>query len=137
MSSRLRGTLVLPGIFLAVLLLVACDEDPPEGPRGCVLGEPGCAPTSSRLEPEEELALLYAPVLYLREQKRPCDREGGAYEPKPVEIVLDNPEVALRESNGKLIKFAPSAADLFAADSTTYLDFPGNPRRPGCRYERD
>src|SRR5690606_7913766 len=78
-----------------------------------------------------------APVLYLREQKRPCDREGGAYEPKPVEIVLDNPEVALRESNGTLIKFAPSAADLFAADPSTYLDFPGNPRRPGCRYERD
>ena len=32
---------------------------------------------------------------------------------------------------------APDAADLFGKDDTYFLDFPGNPKRPGCVYERD
>jgi hypothetical protein len=54
-----------------------------------------------------------------------------------VEIVLEHPEVALRQSDGRLIKFAPTARDLYLAGADTHLDLPGNPRRPGCRYERD
>src|SRR5262249_2463359 len=32
---------------------------------------------------------------------------------------------------------APPAGDLFRRDRAAYLRSPGNPRRPGCTYERD
>lgn len=32
---------------------------------------------------------------------------------------------------------APTAADLFLKDGDSYVDLPGQPTTPGCRYERD
>jgi hypothetical protein len=92
--------------------------------------------------PEEQLADAFAPIVYLKRQEKPCDRNGEAYLPAPVEIVFDDPQVALRRiagrsrTNNDLITMAPGESELMAADDQTFLDFPGNPRSPGCDYER-
>jgi hypothetical protein len=104
----------------------------PGGARGCSSTAPATASAA------EDLAEKHAPVIYLREQAHECDRSGGAFEPSPVEIVLGNPEVALRRAeDGGFVKRGPTAADVFSEGRDAYLDFPGNPRRPGCKYERD
>ena len=46
-----------------------------------------------------------------------------------------SPDVSLYDSSGKLVKAAPTGADLFAAASSDYLDLPGDPLHPGCSYE--
>jgi hypothetical protein len=86
---------------------------------------------------EEQLAAKYAPVVHLKEQEEPCDRKGEAYQPSPVEIVLGNPEVALRTGAAAetIVSSGPSAADLFEAGEDDYLDLPGNPKKPGCTYD--
>ena len=50
--------------------------------------------------------------------------------------MLGRSDVALHDSSGKLVKTAPTAADLFAAASGDYLDLPGDPLHPGCSYEK-
>ncbi|HWC28552.1 MAG TPA: Vps62-related protein, partial [Dehalococcoidia bacterium] len=91
---------------------------------------------------DEQLANRYVPVVYMPVLDRPCVAGGSAYSPLPVDVVLSNPEVELRsaEDHGVIVE-APSSADLFEAGNETYfasyLDFPGNPLKPGCRFERD
>jgi hypothetical protein len=89
---------------------------------------------------EQQLADAFAPIVMLKRQEHPCDRNGEAYLPAPVEVVFDDPEVALvrvmGRSRSELIKMAPSVSDLVGEDDTYHLNFPGNPRRPGCGYER-
>ena len=60
----------------------------------------------------------------------------------PVEAVLDNPDVALRKLSDKEFRLqGPSSAELFRTGSTdyfdAYVDLPGRPENPGCRYEVD
>jgi hypothetical protein len=96
------------------------------------------APAAWARSPEQELADRYAPIVALAEQEEPCEK-GEAWRPTTVDIVLDNPEVTLRgpAEGGPLVKRAPTAADLFGKGKGYFLDFPGNPLRPGCKYERD
>ncbi|MEJ7900453.1 MAG: hypothetical protein WKF63_01310 [Thermomicrobiales bacterium] len=80
------------------------------------------------------------PVAYLREQEYDCaapPQGGEPYLPLPIDIVLDNPEVLLRDgSNGnQVITSGVGATELLDYDLNTYLDYPGDPRRPGCTYE--
>ena len=58
-----------------------------------------------------ELAERYAPVVFVKPQDAPCDTGGEPFEPAPVEIVLDNPEVFLRQvGNGDPVAMSgPSA----------------------------
>jgi len=95
-------------------------------------GEPS---TSS----EQELVETYAPILVLKAQDAPCDPEGEPYSPQSVDIVLDNPDVVLRQlGNGDpILKVAPSAADLYGRSEGFFLDFPGSALEPGCIYEQD
>lgn len=91
---------------------------------------------------EEQLARKHAPIVYLPDLERPCRAGGAALDPVPVDIVLDNPEVSLRRlSDPSFVKWAPSARDLYEAPRDPYfdyyLDFPGDPSNPGCRYEVD
>jgi len=92
--------------------------------------------------PEQQLADKYAPIVMLKRQAHPCDRSGEAYLPAPVEVVFDDPQVALRRaagrsrSNNELIKMAPNETDLAGRDDSYFLDFPGNPRHPRCGYEK-
>ncbi len=86
--------------------------------------------------PAEQLAERYSPVLMIEPQLRECG-PGEAYRPADVDILFGRDGIVLRNSAGKVVKSAPTAADLFGLGEGYYLDFPGNPLRPGCGYEKD
>lgn len=84
-----------------------------------------------------ELALRYAPVVRLVEQKEPCGH-GEANQPTDVRRVLGSADVALRGpwDTINVIKVAPTAADLAKGLFDYHLDFPGDAVAPGCTYDR-
>jgi hypothetical protein len=84
---------------------------------------------------EQALARRYAPVVVLRTQSEPCDRRGDAYFPVAVETFLGRPDVTLVGPGGERVA-APTAADLAGRDGSWYLDFAGDPLRPGCDFDR-
>ncbi len=87
----------------------------------------------------QELADRFAPVIMLKEQEEECDPSGEPYAPASVEIVLDNPEIALRQVGGgnPTVMRGPSAGDLLGLGEGFFLDFPGSSLEPGCIYQRD
>ena len=95
--------------------------------------------TSSQTSTEEELVLKYNPILKLTQQSSPCSKSGNVYNPAPVEIILGNPAVQLRrlDDDRTVITTAPTAEDVGGLDGDHDLNWPGNPRRPGCVYESD
>ena len=99
----------------------------------------GTSTTSSVTEVESELAERFVPILMLKEQEEDCDTEGEPYGPTSIDIVLDNPEVALRQvgPSDPVVVWGPSAADLIGLGEGFHLDFPGSALAPGCIYERD
>jgi hypothetical protein len=96
-----------------------------------------CHPASAGLADEQALAERYAPVVRLVEQPEECG-PGEPYEPMNVDVLFDEPTVALRGpwNPGDLVKIAPSASDLARGLYEYHLDFPGNALDPGCEYER-
>jgi len=98
-----------------------------------VSGGPVAAAASS---PEQQLADRYAPVVALKQQPEPCSSDGEPYRPVPVDPLFGRSDVRLVDSNGRLIRTAPAAADLYGRSDRTYLDFPGSPLDPGCTYEQ-
>lgn len=99
------------------------------------IGAPGVASPES----ERELVERYAPVVIIRQQAEPCDSDGESFTPAPVDIVLDNPEVFLRQvGNGDPVAVVgPSARELYGLGGGWYLDFPGDALDPGCVFEQD
>jgi VPS62-like protein len=89
------------------------------------------APTNA----EQTLAEQYAPVLRLPESHT-CG-EGRPIEPIDVNLILGNPDVALRGPWDKtnVVKIGPVAADLAKGLYGYHLDFPGSALRPGCTYD--
>ena len=89
--------------------------------------------------PELELAERYAPVVFVRPQEFPCDPHGERFEPAAVDIVLDNPEVFLRQvgNDDPVAMRGPTARDIFDLREGWYLDFPGDALAPGCVFEQD
>jgi hypothetical protein len=92
--------------------------------------------------PAQELADRYAPIVALKDREGSCRTEtleGESWRPTTVQIVLGNPEVTLRGPGpgDPVVATAPTAADLFGKDEGYFLDFPGNPLRPGCTYVED
>jgi hypothetical protein len=88
------------------------------------------------LADEQALAERFAPVVRLVDQPEECG-PGEPYEPMDVELLFDEPTVALRGpwKPTDLVEIGPTAADL--ADLYEYhLDFPGDALDPGCDYER-
>src|SRR5690606_33185637 len=81
----------------------------------------------------------YAPVMMLVAHPEECSERGEPFGPMPVDVVLDNPQVALRQrGNGDpIVMWGPSASDLHDLREGFYLDFPGRALSPGCLYERD
>ena len=86
--------------------------------------------------PEQQLADRYAPVVAVKQQSEPCSSDGEPYRPVPVDPVFARSDVRLVDASGRLIRTAPTAADLYGRDDQTYLDLPGSPLDPGCRYEQ-
>jgi hypothetical protein len=87
------------------------------------------------LADETALAEKFAPAVRLVEQEEECG-PGEPYIPTDVELVFDEPTVALRGpwNAFDLVKIAPTADDV-AGLFEYHLDFPGNPLDPGCTYE--
>jgi hypothetical protein len=83
----------------------------------------------------QKLAVQYSPVLSLQPQAKPCG-SGEAYRPTSVDIVLGRQDVLLRDPRGRIVKRAPTSRDLWGIGPGYYLDFPGDPLKPGCGYER-
>ncbi len=100
------------------------------------------AAQTPNLSAEQELADRYAPVMYVRIQSQRCGTppdEGEPYLPLPVEMVIGNDDVVIRdgENDDEIIATGPSAQELATFGRETYMDFPGDPRQPGCTYESD
>jgi hypothetical protein len=104
---------------------------------------PECAALTARADAtlDERLAAKHAPIVYLPQLDQPCQAGGSSFAPIPVDVVLHNPEVKLRSVTGDFILEGPGPGDLFRLARKSYfgsyLDFPGNPMRPGCRFESD
>jgi hypothetical protein len=96
-----------------------------------------CCPTAAAdLAEETALAEAYAPVVRLVEQAEECG-PGGPYLPIDVEVLFDEPTVALRGPWGDdLVEVGPSARRLSRGLFEYHLDFPGDALDPGCGYER-
>jgi hypothetical protein len=90
-------------------------------------------------EAAQRLVERFAPIIMLKEQSKDCDADGEPYGPTAADIVLDNPEVALRQVGGgdPVVTWAPGAADLIGLGEGFFLDFPGSSLSPECIYERD
>lgn len=88
---------------------------------------------------EQQLAERFAPILMLKTQDAPCDADGEPYRPGSVDVILNNPEVALRQvgRDDPVVMRAPGAADLYELGGGFFLDFPGSSLTPGCIYEQD
>ena len=86
-----------------------------------------------------ELAQRYAPIMMLKAQEQDCDQDGEPYGPTSIDIVLDNPEVVLRQlgPGNPVIMTGPGAGDLFELGQGFFVDFPGSALQPECVYEAD
>jgi hypothetical protein len=96
------------------------------------------APPRAAADPADDRALAerYAPVVRLVEQAEECG-PGEPYEPTNVDLLFDEPTVALRGpwKATDLVEVGPAADDLVNRYEY-HLDFPGDPLNPGCGYER-
>ncbi len=103
------------------------------------VGAPVSAQDDTAVSAEQELVEKYAPIMMLKAQDEACDPDGEPYAPQAVDIVLDNPDVLLRQlgNQNPVIARAPTAADLYGRSEGFFLDFPGSSFDPGCIYERD
>jgi hypothetical protein len=105
-----------------------------------VMTAPGSAQAASDGSPAaQQLAEKHAPVIVLRRYDELCSGTGEPFVPMTVDPVLGNPEVALRQvGNGDpVIKWAPTAKDLYGRGQGVYLNFAGEALRPGCVYATD
>ncbi len=90
----------------------------------------------------QALAERFVPIVMLRVRESECAEYGEPYLPVPVDLVLGYPDVTLRQNAGSdrsadpVLMTAPTADALAQAAPDTYLDYPGNPRDPGCTYEK-
>ena len=100
---------------------------------------PATSAVDAQSADEQELAERYAPIVMLRTQEADCDSDGEPFAPMAVDLLLDNPQIALRQvGNGDpTVTRAPGASDLANLGEGFYLDFPGDSLRPGCLYEQD
>jgi hypothetical protein len=101
----------------------------------CLLSTAAPAVAAGATDPAAQLAKRYSPIVVLKDQTGPCDDRGEAYRPVNVGVVLGRDDVVLRGPGGYAQR-APTARQLDGKDIRYYLDFPGDPLRPGCGYER-
>ena len=96
----------------------------------------GAPAAGADLQDEIALAERYAPVVRLVEQLEECG-PGEPYEPLNVDLLFDEPTVALRGpwGGGDLVEIGPTAADVAGGLYEYHLDFPGNALDPRCDYE--
>lgn len=102
-----------------------------------IAGALGAVPAAhAGLSDEEALAARFAPVVRLVSQPEECG-PGEPYKPLDVNLLFDDPTVALRGpwNPTDLVKIGPGAKDI-AGLYEYHLDFPGDALDPGCNYEK-
>jgi hypothetical protein len=104
-----------------------------------ILAHPQVASADDIDDAAIRLAEKYAPVVMVKAQETECDTNGEPFEPAAVELVLDNPEVFLRQvgNDDPVAMSAPGASDIYDLREGWYLDFPGDALDPGCIFEQD
>jgi hypothetical protein len=100
-----------------------------------VMTEPAAAAGSPEDIAAQTLADRYSPVVRLQEDSSRCE-DGERFQPTDVEAVLGDQQVALRGPwrPPDLVKPQPEDSDLGRGYPGHFLDFPGDPLRPGCDY---
>ena len=93
------------------------------------------AGTGTTTDAEVQLARRFAPYVRIQQQDEQCG-PGEAFQPADVAIILDQSDVVLRDSSGRVILESPSAQDLFEAPEGSNFDLPGSSLRPGCDFDR-
>jgi hypothetical protein len=129
--DRGRAGLLVPGaIVVLTVLMLALTHAP--GAR------------AASLSASQQLADKYSPIVMLRKQTDGiCDSSEEQYSPPTtVDSVLGNPRVKLLRRVGRrtvVIKRDPTAADVAGRSEGegVYLDLPGSPLSPGCKFSRD
>jgi len=99
-------------------------------------------PARASASAAQQLADAYSPVVMVRSQEQGiCDSSEEQYwPPTSVDTVLGDPRVRLlkHDSHGtQVIKRAPTVADVAERGPAYYLDLPGNPLDPGCKFAQD
>jgi hypothetical protein len=99
----------------------------------------GAAQPAAAVSPGDTAAQMladrYSPVVRLQKLGTRCD-EGEQFQPTDVNAVLGDQQVALRGPwrPPDLVKTQPEGTDLVRGYPGHFLDFPGDPLRPGCDY---
>lgn len=126
MSSTLGGARRLLAVLVPVLALAG------SFPSAAAAG-------AQDADAAQVLAERYAPIVMVKAQDEECDTYGEPFAPMPVDVLLGNSQVALRQvGNGDpTVMRGPAASDLFNLGEGFYLDFPGDSLQPECIYERD
>jgi hypothetical protein len=116
-----RALPVLACLWMTVLMIGRCDQ-------AVATGSPDDAAA-------QELAERYSPVVRLQEDSPRC-ADGEQFQPTDVEAVLGDQQVALRGPwrPPDIVKPQPEGRDLGLRYPGHFLDFPGDPLRPGCDY---
>src|SRR5262245_394550 len=99
-------------------------------------GAPTHAVAAATTSDAEALAQKYAPIIVTKNQEAPCDENGEAYRPVPVDVLLNRDDVVVRNEDGSVAITGPSAADLYNAGADTNIDMPFDALDPGCDFER-
>lgn len=86
---------------------------------------------------ETSLAAKFRPVMSLVEQTEECG-PGEPYVPSDVDVMFDNPAVALRGpwTQRDMVTAAPTVEDVAEGLPGYSLDLPGDPLDPECSYEK-
>jgi hypothetical protein len=127
-SARRKGCRLVAAALLVSMVAIPAMTASPAAATGPT---PGPA--------AQELVDRYSPVVVVRRLDETCADTGEPFVPMTVDAVLGNPEVALRQvGNGDpVIRWGPTATDLYGRGEGVYLDFPGDALKPGCVYASD
>lgn len=117
-------------VVVALLALLVVTQLAPGAPRAAA-SPAGTAPGTA----EEQLAAKYQPFLAIREHVTACG-PGEAFLPTDALAIIGQPDVVLRDGDGREITTGPTAADLAAAPDDGTIDFPGSPLKEDCSVEQ-
>ncbi len=100
------------------------------------------APADAAISAAQQLANTYAPIVMMRAQTDGiCDSsEEQFWPPTTVDVTLGNPRVRLllhTKHGNEVIRRAPTVSDIAGLRPSYYLDLPGDPLNPGCKYATD
>ena len=85
------------------------------------------------------LAQKYAPIVYVRDQREPCDTRGSPYLPAARRLpIRRRGHRPAQHADGRTTEVGRAITQPTIRQGRHLLPrLPRQPRRPGCRYERD